>query len=287
MELSKREQKELEYINKWEQDYINDKQNSLLAGVQKKVKMPFHINLDDNIKYYKVKGAIQDALLGAIEITQDVAKYTYIQNKTVKEFRARGVACYEDLYKVEAYEIERIARKAIMSNKLLCFSSGFGAGLGEYAMTLAEIPAFTLLTFRVMQQIADCYGFDPEDAQEKIFMFKLLSFGTALNPTGKLKVNYELSALRTAIKRKTFKKLQEEGGEYTLILAAREAGKNVGMNITKKKLLQGLPIIGAGFGGCFNYAIIGRVAFVANMQYKKRYLEDKLEATCEILCENP
>ena len=48
------------------------------------------------------KEVIQDALLGAIEITQDVAKYTYIQNKTVKEFSSRRITCYDDLYKVDA-----------------------------------------------------------------------------------------------------------------------------------------------------------------------------------------
>lgn len=45
----------------------------------------------------------------------------------------------------------------------------------ELTMVIADIPLFFALTFRIIQQIASVYGYDPED-EKKIVYYKINVF---------------------------------------------------------------------------------------------------------------
>ena len=65
------------------------------------------------------------------------------------------------------------------------------------------------------------------------------------------------------------------GGKYLIPAIAKEYAKKHGIQLTKNKMTQSIPVIGAVFGGFFNYGYISRVVTTTNNLYKTRFLEDK------------
>ncbi len=283
MRLSEKEKKELTDIEEWEIDYVNKKENAVIKKASSLVSNPIKnisgVLLPTKASNFSIKvaSAVEIAVAGCLDAGQDMVKFTYDKEKAVKKFEKEGITSLEELYRIDVSELDKLARRVVLENKVTGFVEGFTFGLGSITAAIADIPIFFTLTFRVMQQIASIYGYDPEDPKEKLYMIKLMSLATAIQGTGKLTVQAELQTLRIGIKRYTFKKLQEMGGKYSVILTARTVGKNVGLRLTKKTLLKGIPIIGGIFGGLFNYGFIKQMADVSNMMYKKRFLEDKLE----------
>ena len=266
MDLSYKEKQKLKEIESWEVEYVNKKENTIIRKIGNKanqvikpLKDKININIDS-----KVNEAIQTAIVGCMNLGQDVVKFTYD-----KENNGNLV-------------LESISKSIIMENKLVGLAEGFAFGMGELTMALADIPVFFGITFRVMQQIASIYGYDPENDKEKLFMIKLLSFGSALAPAGKAKVLSELIALKVGIKKYTFKQMQEMGGKYAVMMMARETAKNCGARLTKNTLLKGIPILGGAFGATFNYGFICKIAEVTDNMYKKRFLEDKLSRNTNV-----
>lgn len=277
MKLSRLEEKRLKEIATWEEEYIYKKQNSLgkkIGNGVKKISDPVmrKVNIDT-----RITNAIETSIMGCMNLGQDVVSYTYDKDKAIKKLNDKDIKKLDDLYKADVTELEKIAKGVMIENKFAGAVEGFALGMGDLTMALADIPLFFGLTFRVMQQIASIYGYDPEDEKEQLFMIKLMSFGSAMGPTGKAAVQAELIALRVGIKRYTFKQMQEMGGKYALVITSREIAKNCGTRLTRNTLLKGIPIIGGAFGATFNYEFIRRMAEVTNNMYKKRFLEDKLE----------
>ncbi|QNO13302.1 EcsC family protein [Alkalicella caledoniensis] len=282
MKLSSTELLELRKVKIWEKNYIEKNQNKILAKSGQFISNSLDKVSKASPEYVrklsgKVTEATQTALVGCMDAGQDLVKYTYDKDKAVKRFKNDGVSSLKDLVKVDVSKLDELARGVVFENKVAGGVEGFVMGLGDITAAIIDIPIFFTLTFRVMQQIAAIYGYDPEDPIEKLYMIKLLSFGTAVKTSGKIAIQAELQMLRIAIKRFSFMKLEEIGGKYAVIIAARNVGKNVGKRLTRKTLLKGIPMVGGVFGGFFNYGFIKDIAEVANMMYKKRYLEDKLE----------
>jgi len=273
----------LKEIEKWEIDYIKKKENSLLSKAGNLVSNPVK-NFSDGLIPKRIKkvstrvsSAVETAVCGCMDAGQDIVNFTYDKEKAVKKFKNNGVNTLDDLYKIDVTKLDKIARKVVLENKVVGLVEGFAFGLGNITAAIADIPIFFTLTFRVMQQIASIYGYDPEDLKEKLYMIKLMSYGTATKGGAKLGLQTELQTLKVGIKKYTFKKMQEMGGKYSIVITARSVGKNVGVRLTRKTILKGIPLIGALFGGFFNYGFIKQMADISNMMYKKRFLEDKLE----------
>ncbi|MCR1825082.1 EcsC family protein [Terrisporobacter sp. DSM 29186] len=100
--------------------------------------------------------------------------------------------------------------------------------------------------------------------RKKLFIIKLMSFGSAMEPAGKLSIQAEILAIKAEIKRYTFKQMQDMGGKFAVVLTARPAAKNCGSRLTRNTLLKGVPLIGGAFGATFNYEFINKIANVTN-----------------------
>lgn len=279
MGLSAYEKKKLEEIKKWEREYIHKQENKLIAKIGNKIKLHsenIRKDVDIDIKLCaQITKAIETSISGCINLGQDFVAYTYDKNISIKKLNMDDIRTLEDLQKVDIKYLEKISKSAVNENKILALAEGFALGMGELTAAIADIPIFFAITFRVMQQIAAIYGYDPEDEVEKIFILQLLSYGSALGTVGKLKVQSELLGLKVAIKKYPYKKLEKMGGKYAAAVLAKQIAKDCGTNITKKTMIKGVPIIGGVFGATFNYQFIHKMANIANMMYMKRFIEDK------------
>ena len=219
-----------------------------------------------------IQNALQIAVAGAFQMTHDTLKYTYDKKYILKSLK---IDTFEQLYEVNADDIEHHIKRATNRSKLYTTFQGMGFGLGGLEATLIDLPLFFAMLARVQQQICSCYGYNPENEFEHAYMLKALSFSDPISTVGKATLLMELNTLKYAIKRHTYKTLSEMGGKYLIPAIAKEYAKKHGIQLTKNKMTQSIPVIGAVFGGFFNYGYISRVVTTTNNLYKTRFLEDK------------
>ena len=56
------------------------------------------------------------------------------------------------------------------------------------------------------------------------------------------------------------------------IIALRDLANQLGINLSKRKLLQAVPFIGAAAGAAVNYKFMDDVAWAARRAYQERWL---------------
>lgn len=133
----------------------------------------------------------------------------------------------------------------------------------------ADIPALFTIVIRLIQQVSVCYGYDPTKPEERDYVIHILRTSSASDVKAKLEAIMYLKQLETTLLKVPWKKMTVE---FPTIVALRQLAKSLGINLTKRKALQMVPIIGAIVGASFNgtYANdIGRTAF---MSYRRRWI---------------
>lgn len=163
-------------------------------------------------------------------------------------------------------QIERNAKATIRSNKLL--SAAEGGVLGVLGVGLPDIPVFVGMLLRTVYEVALSYGFDYDTPEEQGYVLSIISL--AFCEEGEVEaLSRQSDAIAAAIA-----KGEQSGAEEHKERITEAAGK-LAAYMTLAKAVQGLPIIGA-VGGITNYRMISRLGQVANIKYKKRFLEREL-----------
>ena len=123
------------------------------------------------------------------------------------------------------------------------------------------------LSLKTLQEIAICYGYDPKEKNERIFIVKCMQFVSS-DIVGKKAVLEELAAFaQEGTDKQAFSQLQ---GWQEVIATYRD-------NFGWKKLLQMIPIAGIIFGAYVNKSTVQDVAEAGKMLYRKRRILDKIE----------
>jgi hypothetical protein len=227
-------------------------------------------------EYQQALGA---AVVGALEAMKDTSRWTYSDRRVVKRARKLGleVESCRELGGCELEDLDRLARSFFTSNKVLAALEGGG-------FVLAEIPALFFPSFRTIQQIGACYGFDMEDPEMLPVVMNIFNAGTAASGgVAKAKALADIRAAATALGAGwTYKKVAE--GTHTGVLIqvlqerARHLPKDIAGNITRRKLAQALPLVGAVFGAGFNYWFMSNTARGSYMVFRDLHLARKYSA---------
>ncbi len=82
------------------------------------------------------------------------------------------------------------------------------------------------------------------------------------------------------ILRQTFKAMGERAasrvlGKEAAIIALRNLARQLGVNLTKRKMLQAIPVAGAAIGAAVNGTFIDEVAWAARRAYQERWFKDR------------
>ena len=163
--------------------------------------------------------------------------------------------------------IEELRHKDLaLSDKLASnVHEGFATGLGGTATMVADVGAVIVLAFRTIHKIAMCYGYEVKSAEDKEFVLNILSVSGANDMKEKKEA---LLALKSDFLQK---KIIEEVLMSNLV---KKVAKQLGINLTKRKLMQIMPIIGAGIGAAVNVSYINDIAWTARRSYQLKWLAD-------------
>ncbi|UKS30913.1 EcsC family protein [Paenibacillus sp. HWE-109] len=164
--------------------------------------------------------------------------------------------------------LDQTADEIIQSSTKFATLQGATTGIGGIITLAIDIPAILGLSLKTIQELAICYGYDPNDKQERIFTIKCLQFSSS-DIVGKKAILDEL-ANYAAIDKKNTQMISQLQGWREVFLTYRD-------NWGWKKLFQLVPIAGILFGAWINRGTLKDVGEAAKMLYKKRRILARLQ----------
>jgi hypothetical protein len=213
---------------------------------------------------------------------KDLTYWTYSDKTVITEAKKAGLTVKKvsDLQLQDIEKLDRIARRFFGTNKMLAALEGAGCGLGGLALIAADIPTLFGIGFRSIQQIGSSYGFDMRNPDMLPVIMGIFSAGSGLEVAVKSSVLADMHIAAAAMAGKAaYGKLAER--TKTAVLAevlhktARSFPAQLAENLTKRKLAQAIPIVGAAIGAGFNYWFMSTIVVSAYMVFRKLYIERK------------
>ncbi|WP_084174474.1 EcsC family protein [Paenibacillus xylanexedens] len=273
--------KELEQILKWEKQqkdlFIWDKIGRLPFAMLDKVmpkalKQKIGDSLNDVGQYVQNGGKFLVQKKKVAKLLQEEAeKSGYSMTDTTDRLEHDAEA--EETAKIHSVEnlplkvLDQVADNITDSRTKFAAAQGAATGFGGIVTIAADIPMVMGLSLKVLQEMALCYGYDPDEPLERIFIVKCLQFSSA-DIVGKKAIIEELAAYDDPDK--PIEVVSQMQGW-------REVFNSYSESFGWKKLFQLVPIAGMVFGSVSNKNTIRDVAEAGKMLYKKRLILQRLK----------
>jgi hypothetical protein len=172
----------------------------------------------------------------------------------------------ELLEQVPISKMDEITEELRSSRTKMATVQGATTGIGGLFTLAIDIPVLLGLSLKVLQEISICYGYDPKEKSERIFIVKCLQF-TSSDIVGKKAILDELSSFR-------------QGGQNQQMISQLQGWREVVTTYRDsfgwKKLFQMIPIAGMIFGAFINRSSINDVAEAGKMLFRKRRILERL-----------
>ncbi len=154
-------------------------------------------------------------------------------------------------------------------------AEGGATGLGGFALLAIDIPASFGLILGFANQIALTYQLDITEENVQIEILKAISAGSETTLEGKTSAIATLKVASNIINKQTWKSMGQatKGSLPNIIFAIRAFLKKLGVNVTKRKAAQLIPVLGAVSGAVINGSWSSD-ALEAVRQYSRKNISD-------------
>jgi len=265
-EIRKYEIRALSEIKKWEQKKY--------TGIQKKLQdtVSIPINYVMNQVGEDKFAAIEKAIRGVVEKLLYASAFTTDSQKIVNKAKKYGVTIksIDEMYHMPLKMLDECNAKEIKLYKRVATLQGAVAGIGGELLATVDLTTLLLEDFRMIQNIAYCYGFDPEAVVEKKMILRIIEGGIGGSEV-KFKIIQDIEQL---------KKEQRDPETYQGINVVSTKFidryvKSVAVAMAVRILSCSLPIISMAVSAHSNRDIIEQSSQTALMVYRKRFIERK------------
>lgn len=180
-----------------------------------------------------------------------------------------GVQTIEDVQQISISKMDNTVTSLSKNRKNIATLQGAGTGIGGIFTLSIDIPLLLGLQLKTLQDIAICYGYDPTDKKERLFIIKCLQFVSA-DIVGKKAVLSQLATFDEPDATGKREVLSEIQGWREVVFSYRE-------QFGWKKLFQMVPVAGLFFGAFINRSALNDIAETAMMLYRKRRMLERLK----------
>jgi hypothetical protein len=163
----------------------------------------------------------------------------------------------------------------------ICYAIAEGAATGSLGLPgiAADIPALFGILIREIQEIGTCYGYEISKPEECDYLLHVLRTGSTTSIKEKIGFVVSLKEFEQILINVAWKRMSEalaakQISKLSLLAAIRQFAKSLGIQITKRKALQMIPVIGGLVGGSFNGMFANDVGKAAYMNYRRRWIAD-------------
>ena len=217
---------------------------------------------------------ISKALAGIVKVLTDAAAWAVWKEAVYAEFRKAGhdVRQPADLFALDLEKVDNTVGWLDAKYTGMAFAEGAAAGAAGAPGLIADIPALVALNLRAIAEYATYYGFDVASQRERLFALHVLGLASSPSDAAKTPVMAQLGKIAAdAAKKKTWNVLEEKA----LVRLIQQIARALGIRLTKAKLAQAVPVMGAAVGGGFNAYYTARVCNAAYHLYRERFLAEK------------
>jgi hypothetical protein len=204
---------------------------------------------------------------------QTGGQYLVNEETILKKFSPEGSEWNPDEIRTHLCEIVPIRKMDEAANEIgtsrtkMAAIQGATTGIGGIFTLAIDIPVLLGLSLKVLQEIALCYGYDPKEKSERIFIVKCLQF-TSSDIVGKKAILEDLASYH-------------QGNQNNQIVSQLQGWREVVTTYRDsfgwKKLFQMVPIAGIIFGALINRSSMSDVADAGKMLYRKRRILERLK----------
>lgn len=302
MNLSAYEQREWDRLQKRKADSLNKQARNLLPQQARDRLASLGQKAMSTPGADKVAAAYNGAARGLGKAVGDTASRTVSKKRVVEQYRRAGhdIAGLDQIHELDLRVVDEVAKHNLVryGHALSAAATGLGSaaavtggevlagagtiagagagaapGIGTVAGAMAADTALMLaLATRTVAATALCYGYDPSDPEEEVFVMSVIALGMSTGTSAKTAAYAELSQLTQLLVRNApWAKLNEK----VLIKIARSFAAKFAQQLPKKKLGQFVPIAGMAVGAGLSYMLIDRIAVSARDAYRERFLIEK------------
>lgn len=231
--------------------------------------------------------ALKKAIEGLTNVCNDAAQWSVRPEAIFKEFRDDGyvnINSHDDLLNLDLSDIDKVVGWLGAKYKGIALVEGAGAGAAGAAGLIVDIPALITLNLRAIGEYAAYYGFDTSRQEERLFAFHVLGLASSPTDASKSLAMAQLVRISQDVAKKASWSQLEKNAFVKII---QEIAKTLGIRLTKAKLAQAIPVMGAALGGGFNAYFTMKVCDSAYYLYRERFLAQKYSANVIEATVNP
>lgn len=258
---------ELAKINEWEKD------QSDLWFWEKLGRLPFKLLDKFTPQFLQNKvGVILDELGSYI---QSGGKYLSSVKSLRSYYPEKGITALEEVDRLPISEMDEAVTKLSGNRKRIATVQGASTGFGGIFTLSIDIPLLLGMQLKTLQDIALCYGYDPNDKQERMFIVKILQFVSS-DIVGKKAILNQITQMNNPSLPANREVISELQGWREVVFSYRD-------QIGWKKLFQMIPVAGLLFGAFINRSAVNDIAEAGMMLYRKRKIMERLQSVTEVI----
>ncbi|SDI78286.1 EcsC family protein [Natribacillus halophilus] len=179
-----------------------------------------------------------------------------------------------DVRKLRVEENQFILSQLMAKQRLLAFGQGGVTGFAGPFLLASDMPLLMAINLRTVQLSALAFGYDLRHPAEMMIALKVFQVGSSpyfmQYPGWK-----ELETETENIVGEFYNGQERVIDEKWLQQPLRQVGKLAMIAMLRKRLIQGVPLVGVAYGAYSNYRLTRQVSEIASAYYEKRYLLDR------------
>lgn len=258
-------EKHIQKVNKKETKVLNKKENQFLKDkitpIQEKVENKIPPKLQNTLEK-----AFESGFRVVFKKGAGLIEKSYKKEEKNLDFDIKHYAVLKQTNSKNLKNLDRGAKKSILGNQLI--STVEGSVLGALGIGLPDIPILIGMILKNLYEISISYGFDYTKNEEKLYILYLICVSVTKDEIQE-EYNNKLDNLSKGI-------IENLSLEENVEQAIKETSYYLAQNMLLAKFIQGLPIVGI-VGGISNFNIMKDISQMAQIKYKKRYLENLLK----------
>ena len=223
----------------------------------------------------------ESAMRGALEACNAAGQYFADHGDLIRDAKVESIS---ELKSKRLETSDQLANEC--HNWAIGIAAAEGTAAGPFGFFAApvDIPALITLAFRTIHKIGLCYGFEAKTETDKQLVLSILAASGANTLDEKAAAMVTITMLERTLITQTWKAMAEKTGSNALgkegaIIAIRNLAKQLGINLTKRKALAAIPLIGALIGGTVNGWYISEVSWAARRVFQERWLLENKRVT--------
>lgn len=233
--------------------------------------------------YGKVPALVRDTLTTAIsqalQTFSDGSTWLVKRESVMRQLEAHlgplnGPA---DLLRQPVRRLDEVALAYLNQAKTGVTIEGAAAGVSGLVGLAADIPFLYCMLFKMIQEIALCYGFPIKPPQERVHIMKVLDVGHDLGGRNR---SHGMEALltmermiREGVPVEALDFVEPQVGTHTQALVRQlRLARQLAFDLIQRKLMQTIVVVGGIIGAASNHRLATDVGMTAYHAYRRRFV---------------